>query len=108
MLTLCANQHITGIKTTPPTMAITDTKPPILVLGPSCLMLNAKIVGYISYMKKLVGKWPTRLSIRRITRKLLQTRYLLHCRFPSVFVVQCISKRMHKQTGQQQTPPTFG
>ena len=45
---------IAGVKTAPPTMAITIKEPPILVFGPSRFNPNAKIVGNISDMKKLV------------------------------------------------------
>ena len=54
--TYSAINPIKGVKTTPPTIAITRMEPPILVCSPNPLILDAKIVGYINDMKKLVKK----------------------------------------------------
>lgn len=45
---------IKGGKKAPPTMAMTIIDPPIFVWTPSPLILSAKLVGYISDIKKLV------------------------------------------------------
>ena len=50
-----AMSPISGVRTAPPTIAITSNDPPSLVLGPKPFSPRAKIVGNISDMKKLVA-----------------------------------------------------
>lgn len=70
---------IKGVHRAPPIIAITRIEPPIFVFLPSPLMLEAKMVGYINDIKKLVKKMahipiqpgtkmpiPTRMTLTRL------------------------------------------
>ena len=51
---LSAINPITGVNAAPPMIAMMIIDPPILVFGPSSFIPNAKIVGNMRDMKKLV------------------------------------------------------
>ena len=56
LFVICAIKPIRGVHSDPPIMAITRIDPPTFVFSPNPLILEAKIVGYINDIKKLVKK----------------------------------------------------